>query len=746
MSRLEKEDSIYEQRALPSEEMEKDDDSIFFISTQMQSIHEDVVENEKNEVKIASQISRLKSFSHDNSSSRGNSQVTVNKVKVQPKLKAKKSGSSKKNQSMSSMVRDKFSTDKLSYFTGDQSKIDKFLKRIRREEELDELLPLAPKAGSNGGGVKLSTSQLICQRDWSYFLKSIKMKFPNLRSSRKRNLKIITRKIAIATQDNVDAENSLWSQAASMPDTELSKDDLKWLYDLDDEELMNASSFVEDDIIDNREFVLTLSQNMNEDEEVEFSTTGSPSQGIIDIFSSSAENENGDEIIVISDSESEVEELTVSMEKSQSYSQSQVQPGQSYLQVMESIYKPEETLPSHQDEVVDPLISFQSFPFADPKRKIIRTQEDLSQVNEAEPIEITSSTSLSKTPSFQQTPNKLKRTISDISPFKTPTKRSKQLLDTTNTPTNSSPVKLIAASSTESTPDGGQYGNIEDDEEIMSSDGDTVYSTARTYIYSNQLQKDRTPVKKNGLKVVPIRKTIQTTRHEVSNAIPVQDYTDPINHIQLKRVGFKEKEVIDIDEIIPDSEDDEDDKEISIVEITRVVEDLSDKTNTSILQVPSSPSKEMFSSQEIRNFLAEEEDESGGSIDFSKFTTTQLKEQFKEWGLKPVRGRDKMISILTEASKLTINSQTTDSTCATRTTSIKNATTTTTISATQQTMYEKLNEIIKSNDYWYEKIISYEPLILEDMQKWLESIGYKLEYDFLQKYCDEGGICCTNQR
>ncbi|KAK6203443.1 uncharacterized protein RJT21DRAFT_113342 [Scheffersomyces amazonensis] len=714
------EDAVYGQRVSARDELgsvvgaPEEDDSIQFLQTQMQSIHEETVAKEQHETKLSSQLGQLRQFS--NCSDDTNVQVSINTIKPKPKSRTTRSlkKPKSKKQSMNSMVRDQFESDKLSYFTGDQKKIDRFIKAIKNEEELDKVIPIG------------STSQLITKTDWAYFLRSIKLKFPNLRTSRKRSLKLITRNMALLERSESDG---LWSQASTMPETELSNEEIKWLYDLHDDEIESTSSFIEDDVNDNV-FVLTLSQNMDSqrqppeisDSEQFFhsaKSTASNSQSL-EIFSE--EVNNGADIVVISDSESEAEQLTISDSKSATCSQSQVQSGQAFIQVQESIYKPDIDLHSHQKEL-DPLISFQSFPFADSKRRTFMSQDTPN------PIQVISS-STGKSPSVPSSPPQHKRKIIEVSPFKTPTKRAK-LLNNAMSP-NVSPIKMIPISS-ETTPEHTLPNNA--DEEIIISDVESIYSSARSTIYSNQLQEQASPLKRRHYRDTS-KKQLHTTRHEVKHQIPIRDFEDKDNHIWLKKVGVKENQVIDIEEIIPDSEDDEEPQEVSIIEITKAVDE-PDRSNASILQVPSSPSGELFSSQEIRKFLADQEDE---AVDFNTFTTSQLMEQLKDWGMKPIRGRDQMIQILTEANKLTINSQTTaETTTSTRMPSIK-------ISPTQQIMYENLSGIIKSNEYWYEKIISFEPLILPEMKDWLESIGYKLEFDFLQKYCDENGICCTNQR
>lgn len=352
------------------------------------------------------------------------------------------------------------------------------------------------------------------------------------------------------------------------------------------------------------------------------------------------------------------------------------------------------------------------------------------------------------------------------SPFKTPTKKSKSLLELIglNGGNRISPFKIIPRSFEEKVA-----------EEIIISSGDeSIYSTAKSLFPSNTLEVidfDEESIPSS----IPIRppqkrrKLLQTTRYEIKN-IQINDYEDEKNKFKVKRVGTRTI-TVDSENEIADSEEDEED--FSIIEITR---ELSDNTedlialgndydpeelnttvkedhdhNTSILQVPSSPDNladgilrytaspenrtereykadiadiaditseytplSQSRSQGILGLLPDSSSDANTSqmifqsfelskkprqtFDFSNQTTKELKELFQEWDLKPVKGkrqndqdshRNKQTirrlssyQITRQESKRTISNHT-----------------------YRGEMYNKLNEIIKSNTFWYVRFL-----------------------------------------
>lgn len=117
--------------------------------------------------------------------------------------------------------------------------------------------------------------------------------------------------------------------------------------------------------------------------------------------------------------------------------------------------------------------------------------------------------------------------------------------------------------------------------------------------------------------------------------------------------------------------------------------------------------------------------------DFAQMTNTQLRLAIDDWGLKPVRGRDKMLQLLASTNKLVQTSQGNQATSGTDRRAV---------------IYKAITQLIRSNREWYERILSFEPLRLASLRDWLVQAGYQVELYILEEYCDELGICCTNQQ
>ncbi|ODV78378.1 uncharacterized protein CANTADRAFT_26505 [Suhomyces tanzawaensis NRRL Y-17324] len=242
------------------------DEQLYFISTQMQARHEETVDQENQQHFTNSKLEFLRSFKNEDELITILESITPSPIPAKPKSKSSskpktprlKAAKSTKNQSMNSLVRNHY-TDRLSYFSGDQRKIDDFLKGIKNTRDLSKIN---------------KTSLLLYTRgEWTYILRNIKMKFPDLSSGRKMNLKAITSKIN--GMKEADTGNSLWEKASRS--CSMTEEDFRWLYDLSDEQ-MNGT-FVEEeyceDSQDDRRYVLTLSQNMEQidhpfDEESEY--------------------------------------------------------------------------------------------------------------------------------------------------------------------------------------------------------------------------------------------------------------------------------------------------------------------------------------------------------------------------------------------------------------------------------------------------------------------------------------------
>lgn len=150
------------------------------------------------------------------------------------------------------------------YFSGHKEKIGDILKRIESIEKRKLELSDVPE-------IEHESRILYTKKEWTDIIKRIRLRFPELSSRTKKSLKYITNKIQIQNQSQLISEypknnSSIWSQASAPPDTEFTDDDLKWLYDLTSEQIINESTILQNDLeeSDNETpFVMTLSQVMN---------------------------------------------------------------------------------------------------------------------------------------------------------------------------------------------------------------------------------------------------------------------------------------------------------------------------------------------------------------------------------------------------------------------------------------------------------------------------------------------------
>ena len=111
-----------------------DDGGLYFHSTQMQSIHESLQQEENQRLYLQTSIKKLESFKHVNNDSSNNSNsgaVSVVQIKKKAATKKRKLMARKPNvkkpKSLSEAVRQAFEKDKFAYFTNNQAKIDDFL-------------------------------------------------------------------------------------------------------------------------------------------------------------------------------------------------------------------------------------------------------------------------------------------------------------------------------------------------------------------------------------------------------------------------------------------------------------------------------------------------------------------------------------------------------------------------------------------------------------------------------------------
>lgn len=248
-------------------------DEIHFLSTQMQARHEEASEKETHLRNIRRKLLSLGLFRNINETTPEPSvrRKSLPKPKVKPKRK------SSKISSINAFVRDNLGNSSLAlllrerpsqalillYFSGDRKKVDDLLNKIEHEEDL------------NNRGIDISLTknendhpQIFYTKDeWKCVIDNVKLRFPNLSSKTKKTLKGINKRIQMSEslREDSPALQGMWSQASALPDNELTPDDIRWLYDLDEEQMMNNQSMIEETVstADNDQFVMTLSQALN---------------------------------------------------------------------------------------------------------------------------------------------------------------------------------------------------------------------------------------------------------------------------------------------------------------------------------------------------------------------------------------------------------------------------------------------------------------------------------------------------
>ncbi|ODV78379.1 uncharacterized protein CANTADRAFT_90729 [Suhomyces tanzawaensis NRRL Y-17324] len=326
----------------------------------------------------------------------------------------------------------------------------------------------------------------------------------------------------------------------------------------------------------------------------------------------------------------------------------------------------------------------------------------------------------------------------DLSPFKTPTR--KERVHTFGSPLDGRHVDKEKTST--SSPMGIIESLIADlareEEIVISSEDESIYSTARSVI---PLQQFSIPLSiPYGVK--QDRKIRRTSRIEIRDGLTVPDRK--LGGVEIRNLGPK-KDPIDLENEVPDSEDDEHD--CSIIEIT-VEEDEQEQelafgaiagnkneeyteANTSVLQVPSSPSLREGDSFSLPNPFVEQE---RILPDVASFSIKELRAIFELWDMKTPRSKQKMIEIITETGKLVspdVEWKATDPSGA---------------SVAITSIHQNITRLIQLNQLWHDRIISFQPILIEQLQQWLQSMGYNLELDLLEKYCWKQGITSTNQR
>lgn len=237
--------------------------SLNFLSTQIQSRYEDQEHSD-------SRIARLQQFKNVIENKPKNI-VTLLKLQQNQKQKPKQKRPKnlrKKIVLLSAFVRESFATKKpidshsiLDYFKGEKEKADEFISL------LDSVTATPASRAELQNGLPLFNAE-----EWCKILDTLRLKFPNLSSPKKKSLKLITKRLKLLKERERESSTqltqednlqSLWSQASNQPHADLTTDELKWLYDLDDEQVVHNTSIDEHEESSQSPFVFTLSQLVN---------------------------------------------------------------------------------------------------------------------------------------------------------------------------------------------------------------------------------------------------------------------------------------------------------------------------------------------------------------------------------------------------------------------------------------------------------------------------------------------------
>lgn len=203
-----------------------DEPSLHFLSTQVQSRYE---EHEKQE-KTLRRLTRFK-----------NALETV--VPAQPKTvkKTRKGPVPRRTslKSLSAFVREALGSKKqvdsqnvLDFFAGDEAKMNNFLDRLEHKTKVRVRQPAREE----------SKDLLVDEQEWKNLLVGIQLRFPDFSQRNRKSLRYITEKIEQLqhkekTTSDENELQSMWSQASKQLSDNLTAEDVKWLYDLDEEHL-----------------------------------------------------------------------------------------------------------------------------------------------------------------------------------------------------------------------------------------------------------------------------------------------------------------------------------------------------------------------------------------------------------------------------------------------------------------------------------------------------------------------------
>ncbi|KAJ9101546.1 5'-flap endonuclease [Naganishia cerealis] len=578
--------------------------------------------------------------------------------------------------------------DILDFFLKRKHNISSILEGVEDLENRNIVSNDTPQPSDNTGNY---SSQLFTQEEWFQILRRIKLRFPKLSARTRKSLKYVTTKLEHLKNINSDDDlPQLWTQAASLPEEGLVNEDMKWLYELDDEQMDIGSSFCNvDEDSDQKLFVLTLSQAMGEreksepDVEIILDSSPEPTQllndGIIEeeheVDEEEEDNENEEKSekqlaslptqILLDDTQ---EQLTNRAEIS-SYEALSLFPN-----TLETQKQPVKSTIQKQASVVVP-----DYP------KILNVKDE----------EIILSSSPTRDNEIFQTPRK----YSVESVRSSPSLRSGRLGRLMV-----SPLKLLLPDRLDAS--------------------QSVYSTAR----SSPTKQKRVRGREVNEKIV--RKRFKTSRVEVAGNFHLKASDDLKIVSTVDKVNGSEVE---------DSEDD--DHSVSIIEITHEVNDEELKAvdeevtgeaedGPSIIQVPSSPGNENLQEDltSMQTSIASVTQEVP-----SNYTATQMRQALRLLDFPPERSKEGMALLLTRAASIAGTSVLLLLTPDAPYEEVKNQ------------IYSAISELVKKDQLWHERVLSYEPIVLEEFKQWLGELDKDLKFDvtFLQQYCDHMGITTT---
>ncbi|EDK39102.2 hypothetical protein PGUG_03200 [Meyerozyma guilliermondii ATCC 6260] len=660
---------------------------VYFESIHMQSNYEEFetqAQERENISKISTSLSKFRKMSPKSTRSFKVKSAPLTNRKARNRIKSINAHVSAQYKVSNGQQND----DILDFFLKRKHNISSILEGVEDLENRNIVSNDTPQPSDNTGNY---SSQLFTQEEWFQILRRIKLRFPKLSARTRKSLKYVTTKLEHLKNINSDDDSpQLWTQAASLPEEGLVNEDMKWLYELDDEQMDIGSSFCNvDEDSDQKLFVLTLSQAMGEREksepDVEIISDSSPeptqllNDGIIeeehevDEEEEDNENEEKSEKQLASSptqisSDDTQEQLTNRAEIS-SYEASSLFPN-----TLETQKQPVKSTIQKQASVVVP---------------------DYPKISNVKDEEIILSSSPTRDNEIFQTPRK----YSVESVRSSPSSRSGRLGRLMV-----SPLKLLSPDRLDAS--------------------QSVYSTAR----SSPTKQKRVRGREVNEKIV--RKRFKTSRVEVAGNFHLKASDDLKIVSTVDKVNGSEVE---------DSEDD--DHSVSIIEITHEVNDEELKAvdeevtgeaedGPSIIQVPSSPGNENLQEDltSMQTSIASVTQEVP-----SNYTATQMRQALRSLDFPPERSKEGMASSLTRAASIAGTSVSSLLTPDAPYEEVKNQ------------IYSAISESVKKDQLWHERVLSYEPIVLEEFKQWLGELDKDLKFDvtFLQQYCDHMGITTT---